>query len=34
MGYRAVGLFSGIVTLLAALCIFIMKEPATDESGA
>jgi len=27
VGYRAVGLFSGIVTLAAAVCIFIMKEP-------
>lgn len=27
MGYRAVGLFSGIITLGAAVCIFIMKEP-------
>lgn len=27
MGYQAVGVFSGIVTLAAAVCIFIMKEP-------
>lgn len=27
LGYRAVGLFSGIITLGAAVCIFIMKEP-------
>jgi predicted MFS family arabinose efflux permease len=31
-GYVAVGLFSGIVTLGAAVCIFIMKEPAVDRS--
>jgi len=31
MGYQAVGLFSGIVSLGAALCIFIMKEPVADE---
>jgi hypothetical protein len=34
MGYRSVGVFSGVVTLLAAFCIFIMKEPAADEHGA
>lgn len=33
-GYRAVGLFSGIVTLAAAVCIFIMKEPVVGESAA
>jgi DHA1 family inner membrane transport protein len=32
-GYVAVGLFSGIVTLGAAICIFIMKEPAVDRSA-
>jgi hypothetical protein len=32
-GYVAVGLFSGIVTLGAAICIFIMKEPAADRSA-
>jgi predicted MFS family arabinose efflux permease len=31
MGYQAVGLFSGIVTLGAAVCIFIMKEPVGHE---
>jgi len=34
MGYRAIGIFSGIVTLAAAVCIFIMKEPVTDEPGS
>ena len=34
MGYRAVGLFSGIVTLAAAVCIFIMKEPVSDNPAA
>jgi len=34
MGYRAVGLFSGIVTLAAAVCIFIMKEPVGNEPVA
>jgi predicted MFS family arabinose efflux permease len=34
MGYRAVGIFSGIVTLAAAVCIFIMKEPVSDEPVA
>ncbi len=34
MGYRAVGTFSGILTLAAAVCIFIMKEPVTDEPGS
>jgi predicted MFS family arabinose efflux permease len=33
-GYRAVGLFSGIVTLAAAVCIFIMKEPVSDNPAA
>jgi DHA1 family inner membrane transport protein len=32
-GYRGVGLFSGIVTLAAAVCIFIMKEPSGDDSA-
>ncbi|HZM87463.1 MAG TPA: MFS transporter [Blastocatellia bacterium] len=31
LGYSAVGLFSGIVTLGAAVCIFIMKEPVATE---
>ncbi|MEK6302504.1 MAG: MFS transporter [Acidobacteriota bacterium] len=31
-GYIAVGVFSSIVTLGAAVCIFIMKEPAADRS--
>jgi predicted MFS family arabinose efflux permease len=34
MGYRAVGVFSGIVTLAAAACIFIMKEPAGENPAA
>lgn len=34
MGYQAVGVFSGIVTLAAAVCIFIMKEPAAHEPAA
>lgn len=34
MGYQAVGLFSGIVTLAAAGCIFIMKEPISHEPEA
>jgi predicted MFS family arabinose efflux permease len=34
VGYRAVGLFSGIVTLAAAVCIFIMKEPVAVEPAA
>ncbi|MEK6408614.1 MAG: MFS transporter [Acidobacteriota bacterium] len=34
VGYRAVGLFSGIVTLAAAVCIFIMKEPVVVEPAA
>jgi AAHS family 4-hydroxybenzoate transporter-like MFS transporter len=34
LGYRAVGLFSGIVTLGAAVCIFIMKEPVANEPAA
>ena len=34
VGYQAVGLFSGIVTLGAAVCIFIMKEPIGTESAA
>jgi predicted MFS family arabinose efflux permease len=33
-GYRAVGIFSGIVTLAAALCIFIMREPISSEQSA
>jgi predicted MFS family arabinose efflux permease len=31
VGYRSVGLFSGVVTLAAAACIFIMKEPVSPE---
>ena len=31
VGYRSVGLFSGVVTLAAAACIFIMKEPVSAE---
>jgi predicted MFS family arabinose efflux permease len=31
LGYRAVGLFSGIVTIGAAVCIFMMKEPVANE---
>jgi len=31
LGYQAVGLFSGIVSLGAAICIFMMKEPVADE---
>ena len=34
LGYQAVGLFSGIVTLGAAVCIFIMKEPVAHEPAA
>ena len=34
VGYQAVGLFSGIVTLGAAICIFIMKEPVAHEPAA
>lgn len=34
VGYRAVGLFSGIVTLAAAVCIFIIKEPVVVEPAA
>lgn len=34
MGYRAVGLFSGVVTLGAAVCIFIMKEPVCNDPAA
>lgn len=30
-GYAAVGTFSGLVTLTAAVCIFIMKEPVENE---
>lgn len=30
-GYRAVGVFSGLVTLAAAICIFVMKEPVESE---
>jgi predicted MFS family arabinose efflux permease len=32
-GYLAVGVFSGVVTLGAAICIFVMKEAAPDPSG-
>lgn len=32
-GYGAVGVFSGIVTLGAAVCILMMKEPASDRPG-
>jgi len=31
-GYRVVGVFSGVVTLAAAACIFIMKEPISSDS--
>ena len=31
IGYRAVGAFSGVVSLAAAVCIFIMKEPVEGE---
>jgi predicted MFS family arabinose efflux permease len=34
VGYQAVGLFSGIVSMGAAVCIFIMKEPVDDEPEA
>ncbi len=34
LGYRAVGVYSGIITLAAAVCIFIMKEPVASEPGA
>ena len=34
LGYQAVGLFSGIVTMGAAVCIFMMREPATGEPAA
>ncbi|MFY9574365.1 MAG: MFS transporter [Blastocatellia bacterium] len=34
VGYRAVGLFSGIATLAAAVCIFMMKEPVVTDSPA
>lgn len=34
LGYQAVGLFSGIVTMGAAVCIFMMKEPVADEPAA
>jgi predicted MFS family arabinose efflux permease len=30
-GYRAVGVFSGVVTFAAAACIFIMKEPVSGD---
>lgn len=33
-GYLSVGLFSGIVTLGAAVCIFLMKEPPAAEEAA
>jgi predicted MFS family arabinose efflux permease len=33
-GYQAVGLFSGLVTLGAAACIYIMKEPVGHEPAA
>lgn len=31
MGYQAVGVFSGIITLAAAACIFVMREPVANE---
>lgn len=34
LGYQAVGLFSGIVTMGAAVCIFMMREPVTGEPAA
>src|SRR6185369_558354 len=34
LGYRAVGVFSGIISLAAAVCIFIMKEPVEVEPAA
>ena len=34
LGYRAVGIFSGVVSLAAAVCIFIMKEPIGHEPAA
>jgi predicted MFS family arabinose efflux permease len=34
MGYQAVGVFSGFVTLAAAVCIFLMREPVPDEPAA
>lgn len=34
IGYQAVGLFSGVVTLGAAVCIFIMKEPVDENPAA
>jgi AAHS family 4-hydroxybenzoate transporter-like MFS transporter len=34
IGYRAVGFFSGVVTLAAAICISIMKEPVSSETAA
>ena len=33
LGYSAVGLFSAITTLGAAVCIFMMKEPRPERSG-
>ena len=32
LGYRAVGIFSGVMTLAAAFCIFLMKEPRGEQS--
>ncbi len=34
LGYRAVGVFSGIISLAAAVCIFIMKEPIGHQPAA
>jgi predicted MFS family arabinose efflux permease len=33
LGYGAVGLFSGVITLLGAACIIAMKEPARSVEG-
>jgi predicted MFS family arabinose efflux permease len=32
LDYRAVGIFSGVMTLAAALCILMMKEPLGGQS--
>ena len=33
MGYAAVGIFSGLVTLAAAVAIYMMKEPRAETSS-
>jgi predicted MFS family arabinose efflux permease len=33
LGYEAVGIFSGLVTLAAAVAIYIIKEPRGDTSS-